>query len=191
MPAMKRTRARTPAAAAPDPAPPPMEVVALPVDGLHQDPANARRHGERNLDSIKAALVKFGQQKPIVVNADDVVIAGNGTLLAARALGWETLACVRTGLGRTDQAGYAIADNRTAELAEWDETALAATLRSLQSEDLDLAAVGYTAAEVDGLCDRLGDAIVPDFGPSGPDDQGRLDEKSKTECPSCGHRFTA
>ena len=54
-----------------------VETVALAKLAL--DPRNARRHPERNLESIKASLARFGQQKPIVVDADGVTVAGNGT----------------------------------------------------------------------------------------------------------------
>jgi ParB-like chromosome segregation protein Spo0J len=63
-----------------------MDVHDIPVGELHNDPANVRKHGEQNLAAIKASLTRFGQQKPIVVNRDGVVVAGNGTLMAARAL---------------------------------------------------------------------------------------------------------
>ena len=54
------------------------------VDSLSADPANVRTHDKRNIDAIKASLRRFGQQKPIVVDGDGVVVAGNGTLAAAQ-----------------------------------------------------------------------------------------------------------
>ncbi len=60
------------------------------LDSLHQDPANARQHGERNLDSIRASLQRFGQAEPLVVHkGTGRVIGGNGRLVAMRELGWE------------------------------------------------------------------------------------------------------
>src|SRR5271168_918100 len=97
-----------------------MNIEQLPITSLSPDPANARRHPERNLDQIKASLRRFGQQKPIVVDAANVVRAGNGTLAAAIALGWTTIAAVRSDLGKTELTAYAITDNRSAELAAWD-----------------------------------------------------------------------
>jgi hypothetical protein len=138
-----------------------MQVEVLPLDALHVDPANVRRHPARNLDSIKASLARFGLQKPIVIDAHNVVRAGNGTLEAARALGWETIACVRTPLRGVEAVGYSLADNRSAELAEWDDEGLAEVLRGLQSEpDFDLAAVGFADDEVDALLRRLGDETL-------------------------------
>jgi ParB-like chromosome segregation protein Spo0J len=155
-----------------------MKAETVPIDSIHADPANVRRHPERNLDAIKASLARFGQVKPIVVDAKGIVRAGNGTLEAARALGWDTIAVVRTGLKGSEATAYAIADNRTAELAEWDDIGLAETLRALQSEDFDLAAVGYDAAEVDALIAGLAnDAIVGDGAGTEPEPRATLAER--------------
>jgi hypothetical protein len=132
------------------------------VDSIHIDPANVRRHPERNLDTIKASLARFGQQKPIVVDADGIVRAGNGTLEAARALNWGNVAIVRTPLKGSEATAYAIADNRSSELAEWDETGLAEQLRALQSEKFDLDAVGYSGNEIDDLIDKLASETIAD-----------------------------
>ena len=131
-----------------------MDIEHLPLADLSPDPANARRHGERNLDQVKASLRRFGQQKPIVVDATNVVRAGNGTLAAARALGWTTIAAVRSELIGAEMSAYAIADNRTAELAEWDAEMLSATLA-----DPAVGDCGFTA---DDLATLMGDVAVPD-----------------------------
>lgn len=112
-----------------------MKVESVPIATLSQDPANARKHDDKNLEAIKASLRRFGQQKPIVVDSSNVVRAGNGTLAAATALGWESINVVQTDLQGSEATAYAIADNRTAELAEWDESVLAASLSSLADVD--------------------------------------------------------
>jgi len=126
-----------------------MDVHDIPVGELHNDPANVRKHGEQNLAAIKASLTRFGQQKPIVVNRDGVVVAGNGTLMAARALGWRTVKAVRTGLEGAEATAFAIADNRTAELAEWDDAALQQQLAAIAIDDEELlAATGFDEKEL-------------------------------------------
>lgn len=116
-----------------------LNVETVSVASLREDPKNARTHGDKNTEVIKRSLTRFGQQKPIVVDADGVVIAGNGTLRAAISLGWKQIAVVRSSLAGDDRAAYGIADNRTAELAEWDSAALRDVLDSLPN-DLRLAA---------------------------------------------------
>ena len=113
-----------------------MTIHSLPLTDLHEDPANARRHSARNIDAIKSSLARFGQQKPIVIDANNVVRAGNGTLAAAKALGWTHLDAVRTDLIGVEATAFAIADNRTAELAEWDTEILAGALGDPKIGDL-------------------------------------------------------
>lgn len=122
------------------------------VHDLSNDPANARKHNDRNIDAIIASLRRFGQQKPIVIDSTGVVRAGNGTLEAARRLGWESIDCVTTALQGSDAIAYAIADNRTAELAEWDEDTLAAQLNGLLTESEEIAlAAGFTPEEIEAM----------------------------------------
>jgi hypothetical protein len=129
-----------------------MKTVAMNVSDLSQDPANARKHDDRNIDSIIASLRRFGQQKPIVIDASNVVRAGNGTLEAAKRLGWDSIECVKTSLKGSDAIAYAIADNRTAELAEWDSDILAAQLNGLLTDDEELLkSSGFTVDELDEL----------------------------------------
>lgn len=127
------------------------------VSSLALDPANARKHSEKNLAAIKASLTRFGQQKPIVIDKSGVVRAGNGTLAAAQALGWAEIDCVVSDLQGAEAAAYAIADNRTAELAEWDDDVLTATLQSLEAEDASLLLdSGFTAEELEKMTGQFG-----------------------------------
>lgn len=150
-----------------------MKAESVDISTLTCDPANVRKHGDRNLATIKASLQRFGQQKPIVVDADGVVRAGNGTLEAARALGWAKIDIVRTALKGSDATAYAIADNRTAELAEWDDDDLAKVLASLQIEDEELAkATGFSDKDIEALVNSTTGAgeIVEDEAPEPPAD---------------------
>jgi DNA modification methylase len=146
-----------------------MKTETVLIDSITFDPANVRRHGEKNLAAIKASLNRFGQQKPIVVDADGVVRAGNGTLAAAKAIGWKEIKVVRSTLAGSEATAYAIADNRTAELAEWDDDALAQTLAALQIEDEDLAvATGFDVSDIDRL--TAPDEVTEDEVPEPPVD---------------------
>lgn len=137
-----------------------------PIGDLSSDPANARRHDERSLEAIKASLRRFGQQKPIVVDAAGVVVAGNGTLEAARAMGWTHVAAVRSDLAGVDRTAYAIADNRSAEFSAWDHAALISILSGIG----DLDGIGFSQADLHELIDgQSGEAEeVPNEAPKGP-----------------------
>jgi DNA modification methylase len=142
-----------------------MKIEKIAIDKLLLDPANARKHGKKNLDSIKGSLAKFGQQKPIVVNADNVIVAGNGTMQAAKELGWKEINIVRTDLKGSDITAFGIADNRTSELAEWDDKVLQELLEGLKAEDFDLSAIGF---DIDDMNEMIGDKNK--VGLTDPDD---------------------
>ena len=126
-----------------------MELETVAIESLILDSQNARKHSNRNLDAIKASLSKFGQRKPIVVH-NNIVIAGNGTLEAAKSLGWtEIEVSVCPSDWDTDTAkAYALADNRSAELAEWDSSELISQLVDLDKNGWDVGELGFTSEDV-------------------------------------------
>jgi DNA modification methylase len=133
----------------------PLAIRSVSLDSLHQDPANARAHGERNLEAIKASLARFGQAEPLVIHkGTGRVIGGNGRLVAMKALGWTECDVVELDLSSIDATALGIALNRTAELAEWDEGALAELLSALKAEDA-LEGIGFAPAEIDELLAEL------------------------------------
>lgn len=145
----------------------PLRPLAVPICELNADPANARRHPDRNMAAIEASLRRWGQRFPIVVQRQGMVVrAGNGRLEAARRLGWTHLAAVVVDEDSVEATAFALADNRSSELAEWDDEALAALLQSLPTDvptgfsegdleallaELNPVASGDTSEQLDGL----------------------------------------
>lgn len=169
-------------------APGTMKIETVAIDSISLDPANVRRHPDRNLEAIKGSLRRFKQQKPIVVDADGVIRAGNGTYEAARALGWEKIAIVRTGLKGSEATAYGLVDNRSAELAEWDHEGLGELIRGLRADEFPIAELGW---EDDDLAAMLAAApgpepVVP------PEDFKEFDESIPTDhqCPKCGYAWS-
>lgn len=164
-----------------------MKLTTTKITELSLDPSNVRKHGRKNLDAIKASLRKFGQQKPIVVDAKGIVIAGNGTLTAAQELGWTEIEIVRTQLEGVEATMFAIADNRTAELAEWEDS-LAEVLQKLQADGHDLGELGYDQNDRDELLARFQNVQQP--APESSAEEINTDEmKMQCRCPKCGFEF--
>lgn len=159
----------------------PLKVVTVPIASLLPDPTNVRTHDQKNLDAIRRSLVAFGQRKPVVcARANDgsrVVIAGNGTMEAAKNLGWKEIAIVDVpdDWDAERARAYAIADNRTAELADWNKVELANAL-------LELDAVGWNVSDL-GFAPTVPDG-EPDFSPV-EEEQPRLDQRNPICCPNC------
>lgn len=144
------------------------------------DPMNARMHPERNLEAVRESLRQYGQKKPIVVRRQTmVVVAGNGTLEAARSLGWTKLAAVVQDMTDVEAAGYGIADNRTAELACWNEVNVRIIDKMLQESGSPT--IGWSVDELTAL--RLKDFIEPPKTIVS-------DKTNNCVCPKCGHCFT-
>ena len=120
----------------------------IPISELYADPSNVRKHSDKNIKAIEASLKRFGQQKPIVIDKNNVVRAGNGTLQAATNLGWEKIWVSKSKLSPSELTAYAIADNRTAELAEWDMEALGLQLAELEA---DLSDIGFDEIDMTAL----------------------------------------
>ncbi len=119
------------------------------IDQLFGNPANPR-HNDQAVEAVAASLRRFGWQQPIVAKPSGEVIAGNTRLKAALQLGTERVPVVRFEGTDLDATAFAIADNRTGEIAEWDEDALRELLAVLQAEDA-LEGVGYSDEEIAAL----------------------------------------
>jgi ParB-like chromosome segregation protein Spo0J len=141
-------------------------VETISIDDLALDPNNARKHSEKNINAICESLTQFGQRKPIVINADDVVIAGNGTVEAARKLGIKALDVVRVPANWSEEKikAYALADNRTAELASWDAEILLSQLNELNIADWDINALGFKEFELNPPKDSDADTDMKSLG---------------------------
>lgn len=147
-----------------------LTVRSIALDELMNDPQNVRKHDKRNLEAISNSLQTFGQRKPIVCargnNNELVVIAGNGTLEAAKSIGWTHIDVVEVPEEwDADKArAFAIADNRTAELATWDDAGLTDALLELDAVGYDIKTLGFDPATLDDADDVIQDDVpdVPD-----------------------------
>jgi ParB family chromosome partitioning protein len=127
--------------------------LAVGIDEVHEDPANVRTG--HAVDRIGASLRQYGQRKPIVANRLEggKVEAGNGTLRAARALGWSHIAVVWVEDSPAAAAGFGIADNRVGDLSRWDVEGLGELLQAL---DPDEVYSGFDASEIATLLEASG-----------------------------------
>lgn len=156
---------------------------------LAADRSNRRQHNPRNVGMIVDAMNAVGAARSIVIDENNVVLAGNATIDAAaevgiervrivEATGNEIIAVRRSGLTPDQKRTLALADNRAAELATWNLD----QLRADAADGLDLASF-FAPVE---LADLLGaDAPVPKFEPVDPNH--RLDEL-QPHCRTCSCR---
>jgi DNA modification methylase len=122
------------------------------IDRLKPYARNARTHSDEQVAQIAASIAEFGFNAPILVDSNAGIVAGHGRLLAARKLGLsEVPVVVLDHLSENQRRAYVIADNKLALNAGWDEKILAAELRDLENEGIDLALVGFSDDELEDL----------------------------------------
>ncbi len=127
-----------------------------PTDGLIAYVRNARTHSDEQVAQIAASIAEFGFINPILIGADDVIIAGHGRLMAAKRLGLtEVPTIVIDHLSDAQRRALVIADNKLAENAGWDEAMLRAELSALQEESYDLDLLGFAEDELGRLLDSM------------------------------------
>jgi ParB-like chromosome segregation protein Spo0J len=145
------------------------DVSSVAISSLEAYPTNPRRG---DIEAVKRSLDAFGQRKPIVVRrSDNVVIAGNHTLQAAQALGWDEIAVVWVDDDDVTSKAFALADNRTAELGDYDEEALADLINDVGSLNPGLLeSSGWDDKAVQELLDRVEQVELPSDVDEVPED---------------------
>ena len=105
------------------------------IKDLKSDHKNARKRTDRSAKLIAESLQRFGAARSIVIDEENRILAGNGTIEGAKAAGiknvrvietdgTEIIAVKRTGLTEDEKIGLALADNRTSDLSDWDKDML-------------------------------------------------------------------
>jgi DNA modification methylase len=155
------------------------------INDLQNDPKNARKRTDRSSKLIKESLQKFGAARSIVIDENNRILAGNGTIAGAKAAGIknlkvietdgkEIIAVKRTGLSEDEKIGLALADNRTSDLSEWDTEMLQQLSEDHDLEPWfnsdDLSEILGEPDLIDGLTDPDSVPDVPEIAVTKPGD---------------------
>ncbi len=138
------------------------KIVLRPVGQLRAHACNARVHSAEQIEQIKASMLAFGFTNPLLVDEDDVLIAGHGRLDAAQALGVAKVpVIVLKHLSPAQKEALRLADNRIAENATWDQALLRDALAGLQQAgEVDLLAIGFSQEEIGAILAAADDAVT-------------------------------
>jgi DNA modification methylase len=149
---------------------PKLEVSYLPVAELVPAERNARTHSPEQIQQIARSIGAFGWTNPILIDEGRAIIAGHGRLEAARAAGLAEVPTITlAGLSAAQKRALAIADNKLALNAGWDDELLRLELGDLGLEGFDLGLIGFSDLELkDILADRTDGLTDPDDVPEPP-----------------------
>jgi len=127
-----------------------LQIVQVPIDDLHPDPANPRKISDVELDALTRSLREFGFLQPVIARHDDhIVVGGHQRLVAARRLGYKHVPVIFVDLSPEQSHLLNLALNKIS--GDWDEQLLARMLADLQANAVDLEVSGFDADEINRL----------------------------------------
>lgn len=170
-----------------------LQIENVPIGSLIEYENNSRTHSESQIEKIIASIREFGFVNPILVDKNNVIIAGHGRTMAAKKAGLDTVPCIRLNYITEEQRkALTIADNQLALNAGWDMEKLAAELQSLVDMDFEMESIGFSNGELDALL-SIDSSVLPFEARSQEqhvevEEQDEEQPKSKKEklCPHCG-----
>ena len=113
-------------------------------------------HSEDQIAQLAGSIRAFGFMVPVLIDKDSSIIAGHARVLAARKLGLDRVPVIVVDhLTESEKRAYAIADNKIALNADWDQAMLRVEMEALKAEQMDLAILGFNEDEFNALIDEL------------------------------------
>lgn len=138
-------------------------------DELQLRPNNPRQHSDEQIAKIASSVEQFGNLNPILIDQDKKIISGGGRLLAAKKMKLDRVPVLQIShLSDEEKRAYRIADNRLAELGEWDKEALIFELDAiLEADEFSVELTGFSTAEIDTMQVEIGaEAASPATDPA-------------------------
>lgn len=155
-----------------------MQIVEKKISEL-KEYENNPRHNDEAVEAVAESIQQFGFKVPIVIDSNGVIIAGHTRRKAAVKLGLDSVPCIIADDLTPEQIqAFRLADNKTAELAEWDFEALEKELAELTAFDVDMSLFGFDIDNVDINIDAFFEDAEP-----------KEKEPKKIQCPHCGEMF--
>lgn len=154
------------------------------ISALSTHPKNPRIHSDEQIKAIRNSIREVGFIKPVVIDENNVILAGHGAVEAAKLEGLKEIPYHKvTGLTDAQKLEYVIADNKTTDLSYFDMDEIRALEKEIEEMGGNISATGFTEEdfEVDDL------SGIEDFFVT----QEQTDTKNlKTAtCPHCGETF--
>ena len=155
-----------------------MNIINMPISELKEYENNPRLNDEA-VEYVARSIEEFGFKNPIIVDTDNVIIAGHTRLKAARFLDLDEVPVIIADDLTEDQVkAFRLADNKVAEMAKWDYAALAMELDTI---DIDMGEFGFI---------ELSDINLEDFfEDSEPTEGSEPEEEKEIQCPHCKMYF--
>lgn len=162
-----------------------MKIEQIAVSSLKSYERNARTHSDAQVGNLVKSIQEFGFVNPVLIDENNILIAGHGRTAAAKKIGLKTVPAIRlSGLTEPQKKALRLADNKLALDAGWDEELLKMELTELQTEDFDLDLIGFSGNELEFYLQQQN---IDDFFERAEEQQGEATTEKKKECIKCPH----
>lgn len=152
-----------------------MNIISIGIENVIPYENNPRKN-DAAVEAVAASIKEFGFKVPIIIDKNNVIVAGHTRLKAAKMLGLKTVPCVIADDLNDDQIrAFRLADNKTSELAGWDFALLEEELTNIE---IDMNQFGFVDEFNEDAIDHLFEEAEP-----------KEKEAKKIQCPHCGEWF--
>ena len=135
-----------------------MQIEEVRIDEISNHPTNPKIHPDTQIKLLQKSIKRFGWTNPVILSADNTILAGHARVKAAIAAGNDTVPCIRTKLTGKEADAYLLADNRLSDIAPYDRDILAELLSDLPDDLAELT--GFDSVQVEAL---LSGEEIPDI----------------------------
>ena len=158
-----------------------MEIIEMEINEIKPYKDNPREISQEAVKKVKNSISEFGNNQPIVVDQNNVIVVGHTRWKALKQLNKTKAFVIKKEFDKNKAVAYRIMDNRSGAESKWDKQLLMSELQVLKDDKFDLDLTGFDALE---LKDIMLDKDL--FEPTDKDDQGKLDQDTKEVCLECG-----
>lgn len=162
------------------------EIVA--VEDLRPNPKNPNQHPARQVELLAKIIESQGWRQAVKVSTrSGLIVSGHGRYQAALLLGCPVPVDLQDYPSEAEELADLLADNRIAELANIEKSALAEIFAEITAEDIDASLSGYSEADIDIIMAELSESITEDDLESFfVDAEPKEKQPKRTQCPHCG-----
>ena len=164
-----------------------MQIEYLKIEDVIPYANNPRNNDDEAVERVASSIKEYGFKNPLIVDKDNVIVAGHTRYKAAKRLGIDSIPTIKADdLTPAQIKAFRLADNKVSEYSSWNNEMLAIELEELQEFDFELNSTGFEDWELDNLLNPVTDDDLQDFL---IEKESKPKEPKKIKCPSCGCEF--
>ena len=155
-----------------------MKIEKISIDKIKMYENNAKEHPSWQIEKLSETIKKIGYRSPIIVDENNMILAGHGRYMALKKLGYSDVQVVRhTDLTEEDKKAYMIADNQYTLNTGFNMEILRQEIEELESVDFDTSLLGFNEIELQEIMEIEEELLTDKYGAATDEQKGNLESK--------------